>query len=1032
MRGLTFSINNSPSTYSLGFLRWFSTTVPVGSSIPIAGETGDLGDWEFEGNETDSAHGTNFASGTVSYGSTPIYAPNCNAGAQQSFRAGGIGTLDGTGSTPLDGGTSLTYLWQQDTSSSQKLVWSSHSTSGPALTGMVFGPVNINLAVTDGSGQTSTCGVHDGAVATDSSDNVVIADPIVNAILSPLLRYGSPNLPWPWFDTANKYANDWFGALLSGPNSVAGSDGYLAFWATPATGTISVPLTGAGTPAAVTGVGTHFLNDICISGATVLTATATSPITITMSSAIHLLNGDFVTITGATGMSGLNGSWTLHTTGLANSYTLAGSSGSGSYNASSAGLSIKHYIVLWWPHLNGRTGHRYAQVSSCSSDTILTATQPYYNYASQVDLTSNSGNIAASQYAIANESLLGTWTGQSSNANYYMQDLGYLLTYYRTGIVDYLNYFNTLAPRWFQSYGLDWGTTTDGVAGFWAPPYRTMALIGPMLYAYLTDSTYWPQLYTILDYLYSVEPASGPIGDMREESAANAYLAVASYMYYAGAPGTDGMRASTYAVGLATNLNGRWLPNQRTHKEWVAENCGQSSWCGGGFATVPALGGTSVTLAGQTYNCTTPDALNHNDRIWFTDDPTHFTLAAGDSTSYTFTCSGAATTALTLTAPYAGAQSGSSKGFLIGGVMGQPTQPFMMGYTGAAFQLEYVALNAALLAGNGGIDPSDPGKARQFVQDTAAWNLNSSYGGMRAFTNGLWYLRNGLVASPAEPCEPPESTDPWSYSQNIFLCSGDVETGTLSAASNAVAAILSCPVACGVSPGDPVHFADATGSWTPLNNTFTALSGSGSTFAIPLDSTAFGPFTGNVVFANRNNAGGAIQSSRFLAAETHRSMAQACLFMVDCSALKTTFDCMFGGMWGGPNQVGICADSNYLTDYNPVGSFDYGRNYAKINGFSFGWGAGAQWPSARQGGVSAPIARTLEVGFNLTPITNATKARVTLTKPDGTTVTATCTTSPCSIVADAREANHLLLIEYLSAGNAVLAARPVALPVGVQ
>ncbi len=360
--------------------------------------------------------------------------------------------------------------------------------------------------------------------------------------------------------------------------------------------------------------------------------------------------------------------------------------------------------------------------------------------------------------------------------------------------------------------------------------------------------------------------------------------------------------------------------------------------------------------------------------------------------------------------------------------MGQPTQPFMMGYTGAAFQLDYLALTQAVNAGVGGIDPGDPAKARQLVEDTAAWNLNSSYGGMRSFTNGLWYLRNGLSASPVEPCEPPESTDPWNYSQQIFLCSGDVQTGALVLATNAASAVLTCPGPCGVSPGDPVHFADATGSWTPLNNTFTALSGSGSTFAIPLDSTTFGALSGNVVFANRAKQ---IEASRFLAGEIHRSVSQAYLFNLS-APLKTAFDCMFGGMWGGPSQLGACADANYLGDYYGPSSFDLGRNYAKVNGFAFGWGAGAQWPSARQGGVSAPVSRTLEVGFNLTPVTNATKARVTLTKPDGTTVTATCATSPCAIIADAREANHLLLIEYLSAGNVVLAARPVALPVGVQ
>ena len=71
------------------FLRWFSGVVPIGTPIPTSGVAGDLGDWEFEGNLLDSSgHGNNFAGGTVAYPATPIYPPACNAGSQQSFRAG--------------------------------------------------------------------------------------------------------------------------------------------------------------------------------------------------------------------------------------------------------------------------------------------------------------------------------------------------------------------------------------------------------------------------------------------------------------------------------------------------------------------------------------------------------------------------------------------------------------------------------------------------------------------------------------------------------------------------------------------------------------------------------------------------------------------------------------------------------------------------------------------------------------------------------------------------------------------------------
>jgi hypothetical protein len=328
-------------------------------------------------------------------------------------------------------------------------------------------------------------------------------------------------------------------------------------------------------------------------------------------------------------------------------------------------------------------------------------------------------------------------------------------------------------------------------------------------------------------------------------------------------------------------------------------------------------------------------------------------------------------------------------------------------------------------------DSVNAATAKQFVQDTAAWNMNSAYGGKRSFANGLWYFRNGLPeANPPEACEPPEDTDPWNYALNAFVCTGDQQTGSISSATNATFAVLTCPANCQVSAGDSVHIMGATRTWARLNGTSTALAGSGTTFTVPFNSFRSGPLTGSLVYTNRNLQ---ISAARFLAGEVHRSISQAYLFN-NSSSLRAAFDCVFGGMWGGPNHIGPCADANYLDEYNPLGAgaFDFGRNYAKINGFAFGWGAGAQWPSARQGGVAAAMNRTLYVGFNLASVPAATQVRLTLTKPDGTTAQTTCTSSPCSITSDAREGDHLLVLDYLSAAGPVLATSTRRLPVAVQ
>ena len=60
----------------IAFLRWFSSVVPVGTTIPNAGVTGDLGDWEFEGNLQDSSgRGLTFSGGSERYAATPLYPP---------------------------------------------------------------------------------------------------------------------------------------------------------------------------------------------------------------------------------------------------------------------------------------------------------------------------------------------------------------------------------------------------------------------------------------------------------------------------------------------------------------------------------------------------------------------------------------------------------------------------------------------------------------------------------------------------------------------------------------------------------------------------------------------------------------------------------------------------------------------------------------------------------------------------------------------------------------------------------------------
>jgi len=233
----------------VAFLRWFSGVVPLGTPIPLGGAVGDLGDWEFEGNMRDaSGHGLNFTGGSVGYSATPTYPPACNAGTQQTFRAGYPASLNGSASYPLDGGTFLSYMWQS-LSGPSALSWSSHSVVSPQVRGLVFGSYVFQLTVTDGSNLSSVCTVKDGAVATDNNDTVITNNTAIDTLLGPMVRYGAN--PWPWFDNRHKQAAD-------NENSVM--DTYFpAWWNTPAQGTVTV-VTGSNK---VVGVGTTFTTTFC-------------------------------------------------------------------------------------------------------------------------------------------------------------------------------------------------------------------------------------------------------------------------------------------------------------------------------------------------------------------------------------------------------------------------------------------------------------------------------------------------------------------------------------------------------------------------------------------------------------------------------------------------------------------------------------------------------------------------------------------------------------------------------------------------
>jgi len=97
-------------------------------------------------------------------------------------------------------------------------------------------------------------------------------------------------------------------------------------------------------------------------------------------------------------------------------------------------------------------------------------------------------------------------------------------------------------------------------------------------------------------------------------------------------------------------------------------------------------------------------------------------------------------------------------------------------------------------------------------------------------------------------------------------------------------------------------------------------------------------------------------------------------------------------------------------------------NLGKNFGETFGAPASDNEVAWRIGGHVAFSSAPINVAFKLSSVPNATQVMVSLTRPDGTVVSNTCSTSPCQVAGDKRQGNHLVQISYLSSGSAVLAS----------
>jgi hypothetical protein len=959
----------------LAFLRWYPTVVTAGLSgaglatpISIVSPTNPsalMGDWEFEGNLSDSsgnAAAWTTSSGATSYVTTPVYNPTCFAGGQQSLRAGTAATLNGTGSMPLDGGAALAYEWQQVAGVSPVSVqWTSSQRIGqPTAILPQFGPYNFQLTVTDSSNHSSSCAVHDGAAPSDNN-GVVIYPPgafysAASTFLGSLIQWGKN--PWPWYDTAHKAAADANIATLGPPvgNGV----------------TVTTLSAALGASDTVLAVASSSFNSGNTGGAAVLVGSEQILLGPNVDAThIAIWQRGYRGTTPSTASSGTLVNqffywdwWDYHqgpgtVSATAGSATLTGTGtqfiSGGQYAVCNADGTPNggSFPVVWHPTDSTKSGRVEIRVISCSSDTQLTMSNAWSPGAPIPGGSGLTYSIGTTEEAF--------WLqggGSPTTINYYDNVVGYYLLYLRSGIDTYLLAARQLADTFYFNPFLDQGyaETYNDELGFGFPS-RAQSNLGLWLRSLdspLVNMT--TGLHRIAaEMMYQLSGNQNSVGDARESGYMMATLAYVLAMdtdttqynlstYVAGQTNSSYAQAAAVVLKNLVSPTGSWnyyYTGQSADGGWLTPDacCGSyGSSLQSGTSVTLTNGSTAVVGTGTAWNCTTIPTYQiyapYELAIWFWHiAPGTFpsTNAGGDASAYLI-ASCTDSTHLTLTTAYTGA-SCPACGYEISmddGHVGWGVDGYAMGI--AARTMHYAAM---ALTDSG--DSTDGAYARALALNASTnFLLNKAF---RTDTNGF------------------------NYGVDFTNCVSPI------AASNEVCSrALSIVESIGYS-------AEGPGGWFLTYQYNQDGATKAATDALY-----------NQMWANPN---------------------------VPCSA---------------PCNNSVTRGGNYLTgwdlDVNGGGWWLSATTpQPKWFGQFFGFGDYSSWPAVRLGGALSSAAQQVYIAFSLASVANAAKVVVAVTTPFGTTASTTCAASPCSVTLPrVDQPGYSIQLQYQSAGGAVLAS----------
>jgi hypothetical protein len=919
---------------------------PSGSTANAGGTV--LADWEFEGNGRDSSGNhmdLTFGSGAV-YQATPTYPPACNAGPLQSWRAGTAPTLVSR-SFPLDGGEQLFYRWQQIPSDQpgtpqQRVQWANPGTATPTIYGFTAGPLNFQLTVTDSSGVSSSCTVHNGAVATDAAGNVALANPKTASILGPLIRWGSPNVTWPFFDSSAKLWSDMLGATQGTLTPGKAISNYIDEWNIAAPGTVTI----AYGDLRAYGTGTTFRSSFCGGGKWVPAYSGYQLVFWYPNAAIP---GGFGRRAKPVGkcisdtVVDLQVAWSDDDGSSTRTYNLDAPPDY-SYTAGQT--------LTWRPTMSCAGGPTTVNVNGLGAVPLKKAdgiTDPApsdcahsTNSTLGINLSYN-GTVmtiqgvtdyswwswhtlpgtTSMQYAAWGGGSWTSWIGQITSINFYDNVMAFYALYYRTGIDTYLGYARWLADKWWSMPYHDWGYTDGGVYA------RNVSLTGLYLRAIDQDDTLgslgaspmWAGLKSETDHLYRQDiardtSANIPVGDIREAGYSYSFVALCAAYF------PDPAYAATCRADVDATITKIWSRQRQADGSWQGmygtDITVPTTWMGtNATGTVTVTPGSPVvTLAGGTW---IPSHF-----------PAHFVTVADPWNPATrdngyYNATYIDSTHIQLDRPYSDACAPQCSGrhWAAGtSYIGFGTQPFMLGILGEFFHLAYVALRLdAQYAMSAGL-------AKSYLADVTNWLTTT---GVQQGRRGLWYMVGAGICG-------------------------------------------------GVNPTDP------------------------------------------------NCASPDTQQTRSLNPEALGTVALGYLDNPS-PALKARIDDLYSAVYAKyPTDPGY--DGIYLSSMD-LGGFNYTTENPKWQGFFYGMGRNAAWPSARQGGLGAEELVTAHVSPNPSRRPEVAHFQVIVTDPTGVARSpVTCSAQPCAVRVNRTLGNPIGRITYLAADGSVLGSSgPFVIPI---